>query len=47
MPKIELINGISMSIFKLYNFFPILDPILTLFDPFLTLGYIWGQIPID
>ena len=48
MYKIELINGISMSIFNFYNFLiyfgPFFDPF---FYPFLTLGYIWGQIPID
>merc|ERR1712105_561784 len=35
--KMELINGISMSIFKFYNFLIYFGPF---FDPFLTLGYI-------
>ena len=34
MPKIELINDISMNIFGPF------------FYPFLAFGYIWGQIPI-
>ena len=44
MPKIALINGISMSIFKFYNFLPILCPF---FYPFLAFIYIWGQISIN
>ena len=48
MSKIALINGIFMGIFKIYLFvLPILDPFLALFEPFMTLGYIWGQIPIN
>ena len=43
MPKIALINGISMGIFKFYYFLPILDRFL----PFLTFSYIWSQIPIE
>ena len=48
MHKIELINGISMSIFKFYNFFYQFWTLFwPFFYPFLTLGYIWGQIIID
>ena len=43
MPKIALIDGIFMSIFKFYHF----DLFWTLFEPFLAFGYIWGQINID
>ena len=38
MPKNALINGISMGIFKIYHFWPILDLFMTLFWPLLILG---------
>ena len=44
IPKITLINGISMGIFDFNFFFTFFGPF---FDPFLAFGYIWGQIPID
>jgi len=44
MPKIVLINSISMGIFNFYHYFTNFGPF---FDPFLDFGYIWGQIPID
>merc|ERR1712082_71251 len=50
MPKIALINGISMGIFKFYHFLPFLDPFLTLFWPLVIFGVkfllivIWAYI---
>ena len=43
MPKIVLINSISMGIFNFYHFLTNFGPF---FDPFLVFGYIQGQIPI-
>ena len=44
MPKIALINGISVGIFSFYNFLPILDPFFTLFCPLVIFGVKFLQI---